>query len=124
MPACAFTTCIVSNAVVPRVEGVVVSTFRGQASTLAGAQVNLRTSCDDGRLVANTIADSNGRFMIPNIKPGSYILRAEAPGLLAAEANLYVSRRRWMFFPRHGTLVVSLGFALDICPFVEVTQGN
>ncbi|MFN7925047.1 MAG: carboxypeptidase-like regulatory domain-containing protein [Bryobacteraceae bacterium] len=118
----AFTTCIVSNAVVPRVQGRVVSTFRGQMTSVAGAQVNLWRASDRIRLVARTDADSLGRFLIPNVAPGEYVLRAEHAGLLAAEANLYVKKRRWILFPQRGTLVVSLGLAHDVCPFVEVTQ--
>ena len=122
LPVEAFTTCIVSNIVAPKVEGRIVVTLKGHESAVPGAEVDLFRPGDNGSMVAKTNADSSGRFRISGVKSGRYRLRAVSPGLLPAEAIIEVNTRRLVLFPRHGTLLVSLGLMLDRCPFIETVR--
>jgi hypothetical protein len=98
LPVEAFTTCITSEVVTPKVEGKVVATFKGRQTTIPGAEVSLFGPVEKGVLVAKTSADSSGQFRIVGIKSGRYRLRATSPGLLPAEALLQVSTRRLGYF--------------------------
>ena len=122
LPAEAFTTCIISSAIVPKIKGRVIVTFKGRQSTAPGAQIQLFRSDENGVMIAKTSADSIGHFQISGIKVGRYRIRATSPGLVAAEAIVDVSTRHLLLFQRHGTLLISLGLGLDLCPFVQVVR--
>ena len=59
-----------------------------QHLALPGVAVVLRTAADG--FVASSISDRGGRFTIPNVAPGSYVLAASLPGFTTHEQHVAV----------------------------------
>jgi hypothetical protein len=60
---------------------------------LPGAPVKLWIYTDEeNTVVAQTVADENGRFALENVKPGNYVLRVSYPGLEDIAVTVKISR--------------------------------
>ena len=107
------TTCIEPPAVtVKEVEGLVI--LSGEAAEpVPGALVSLFKKTPTGwAVVAETMADAEGRFRMPEVRPGLYKIRWELEGLQSEEGRLRVRR----FTRKHrGTLVLVLSTDLFGC---------
>ncbi|HXJ87552.1 MAG TPA: TonB-dependent receptor [Candidatus Binatia bacterium] len=67
------------------VQGIVEDSTGGAISR---AQITLRSS--SGRVVATTVSNSEGRFSISDISPGTYVLQAQSRGFEAVEKDVAV----------------------------------
>jgi iron complex outermembrane receptor protein len=68
------------------VQGIVEDSTGG---AISGAQITLRSS--GGRVVATTVSNSEGRFSISDISPGTYVLQAQSGGFEAVNKDVAVS---------------------------------
>jgi len=60
--------------------------------TLAGATVELRDA--GNRLVARAVTDEAGRFRLPSVAPGRYVMVVSSPGFTAARATVVAPAER------------------------------
>ena len=100
----AFNVCVMANVTVPQVQGVVQDS---SARSISDARIELSASADHAP-VASVISDITGRFVIAGVKSGWYWLKASAPGFSQTDAHIHVSPRRFLLFPRRGSLVLRL----------------
>ena len=67
-------------------QGVVEDSSGG---VISGAQITLRSS--SGRIAATTVSNSDGRFSISGVSPGTYVLQAQSSGFETVEKDVAVA---------------------------------
>jgi hypothetical protein len=60
-----------------------------QGALIPGVRIMLFAS--DGKLVAQTITDESGRYILSNLQPGEYMLAVESPGFTAQRRTVQVT---------------------------------